>query len=508
MRVADCLQMMSKLYLNRIVDSFITKDFPRHDEERLREQISQNTEDLSNHRRIAEKLQLASLTRPNRILFEEILVSLLENPKSASREDELYQDVKKREEDVIARARKPDAFALSDGRSIDVYETVLEAALEDEDVDPREFALLERLRMKLKINRLEHRLLEARLGKFPRAGNAVHGIEDFKNALKTLQTAGILFYCNQADDGPLVVLPEEIALGVMRALGFEMRASQQRLLHDKLTHEQLYRALQEQNLPVSGSKDERSERLVTAGCKPSEVLAVLQNTELGDLCRKLHGLKVSGSKEERRDRIIDHFASLPPREPADGSNDPRASAYQYLEELAKMESSLLRSLELIKHDREMAPLFEEGTRYLFEWKLGCNLIEQDGSDHSDGATAFADGELLLWDNKAKEEIYTFPKSHADQFRRYIEDYYRRGKRVKTFLIVVPEIGDEAEMRAIMLKNETVSDTDIALIAARDLKFVAENWHKHARDKPFNPILFNATGLLTRSRLERWMQSFL
>lgn len=507
MDIHDCVNQMSKLYLSRIVDSLIREDIPRHNENRLREQILQNTSDLADHQRIASQLDLGSLTRPNRILLEEILVSLLELPQTACKEDRLYDLVKEREQSVIEQSRGQDAFVYSDPKSLDIYDTVLETALEDDNVSSEEFVLLEPLRKKLKISRLEHRLLEAKQGKFPRAGNEVHSFEDFKNAVKKLQSAGILFYCNQADDGPLVVLPEEIASGVRSALGFEMRAAAQRSLYEALSNDQLRRILKAFDLPISGSKQERSARLVKAGCKPSEVLDVLQNNELGDLCRKLHGLKVSGSKEARRDRIVDYFASLTAKEP-ETSEDPRSVSYQYLEELAARKSQELRRLDLIKHDREMERRFEDGTRYLFEVKLGYPLIGHDGVEHADGGVAFPDGQILLWDNKCKESIYTFPRSHADQFRRYIEQFHQRGSRVSAFLVVVPEVEPEAEIQAVRLKNETYSDTDVALITASDLKFVAENWPKYSQSGSFNLKIFNSTGILGRQKLEGWMQSLL
>lgn len=507
MKIHDCVKQMSKLYLSRIVDSFIREDFPRHDEERLREQILQNAGDLADERRIADKLDLGSLSRANRILLEEILVGLLELPKAACREDRLYELAKSREERVIEQSREENAFAFSNPFSVDVYNTVLETALEDDNVSPEEFALLERLRKKLKISRLEHRLLEARLGKFPRPGNEVHSFDDFRNAVKNLQASGILFYCNQADGGPLIVLPEEIAPGVRRALGFEMRGDAQRALHEALSNDQLYRVLKAFDLPLSGSKQERGQRLVKAGCKPSEILDVLQNSELGQLCRKLHGLKISGSKEERRNRIVEYFASLTAKEP-EQSEDPRAVSYQYLEEFAARKSQELRRLELIKHDREMEKRFEEGTRYLFETKFGFPLLEQEGVDHADGGVTFPDGQMLLWDNKCKETIYTFPRSHMDQFRRYIDQFHQQGTRVSTFLVIVPEIDEQAELQAIRLKNETHSDTDVALITASDLKYVAESWTKYSKSDVFNLKMFNSTGILSRSRLDAWMQSLL
>jgi hypothetical protein len=41
MRIEDCIPTMSKVFLSRVVDSFISSEVPRGDENRLREQILQ-----------------------------------------------------------------------------------------------------------------------------------------------------------------------------------------------------------------------------------------------------------------------------------------------------------------------------------------------------------------------------------------------------------------------------------------------------------------------------------
>ena len=56
MKVADAIKQMSKLPLQRIVDSF-TKDFPKPDEDQARDIILRNAEELTNPERIATVLQ-------------------------------------------------------------------------------------------------------------------------------------------------------------------------------------------------------------------------------------------------------------------------------------------------------------------------------------------------------------------------------------------------------------------------------------------------------------------
>ncbi len=293
MQIVDCLSYMTKSYLGRVVDSIVKESLPRGDEERMADLIRNSIKELGDKTRIAEEIRQRTEKRSTRILFDEILIGLLNLAEAHSDEARLFDIVREHETGIVEFARSPDAFRFSDERSIDIYETVLDAALEDDNVSPEEFRLLERLRKKLGVSRREHRLLESKLGHFPRPGNELHGIDEFKDAVKQLQAAGILFYCNRADGGPIFVLPEEIMPGVKEALGFEMRPEAQEMLHEKLTTDQLHAVLKSQGIPTSGTKAERSQRILEAGVKPSEVVSTLSGEELSDLCRKLPGLKVS-----------------------------------------------------------------------------------------------------------------------------------------------------------------------------------------------------------------------
>ena len=111
----------------------------------------------------------------------------------------------------------------------------------------------------------------------------------------------------------------------------------------------------------------------------------------------------------------------------------------------------------------------------------------------------------MWDNKGKESEYAFPKKHLDQFQRYIRESV---KRVNVFLVVVPEASPAARLQAIKLKHESGKDTDVTIITAADLKFVAEKWRKYSKDGVFSLDIFNSTGILTRPDLEARMGIFL
>lgn len=75
-------------------------------------------------------------------------------------------------------------------------------------------------------------------------------------------------------------------------------------------------------------------------------------------------------------------------------------------------------------------------------------------------------------------------------------------RVTLFLIIVSEYSPQAVAQVQKLKAFSDQDTDVALIRATDLKYVAENWEKHSnlKEAKFDPEIFNITGELTKQLL--------
>jgi hypothetical protein len=501
MKVPDAVQEMSKQYLHRVIDSF-TKDFPKPDEDRAREIIVRNVDELTDPDRILSVLRFEG-TFSDQILFAYILEALVNRPNFLASEQDLIDEVTSLEQQVLDAATDSESLRYEDTRAVDIFRSVLEVALEDQEVTAQELGLLRRLREKLGLSEKSKRILLAQLGHFPTNGNRLHGPSEFKDALIDLQRRGVLFYCNRLSGGVFVV-PEEIVRWVKRALGIELSRKALEKLLETFTKEQLSAILDSAKLPKSGRKDELQERVVKAGIKPSQALDVLSNQDLYDMCSALPGAKVSGTKPERIARVIDYFANLVVRHVPEEA-PPGERFYKYLVELSRRDRENLLANKVIHKDRDMEDAFEEGTRFLFAQKLGLELLEMPGSDHPDGCMRFGKrGELFMWDNKSKETIYTFPPSHMKQFKRYIRDAQ---DRVSCFLVVVPEIAEGADHNAARLKVESGSDTDVALIAAEDLLWLAEEWRATRPGRPFNLDVLNITGVLSRQVLEQRLKLF-
>jgi len=502
--ISEAVKNMSKRYLGRVLESF-TKDLGTPEEEEAREYITRNAEELAHPDNVARRLDLFELDHSTRVLVYYVLEAIINAHECALTERELTERVRSRENEVIDAAAADDALQYAEDRAVDIMSTVLDTAFEDDQLSRDEYRLVQRLRQKLNLTRRYQRLMEAQIGSFPRADGEPHSYDDIHEALLYLQRQGIVFYRNRAEDDRSVVLPEELQEGVKEVLGIDLSDKARRLLWENLSVDNLEEVLRSQNLPIYGTKDEVVDRVLESGIRPSVGLDVLKTDELYRVCDKLPGVKVSGTKSERIQRIIDHFDNLIVRDVPDETEDAELY-YEYLVELAERDRENLLANDVVSKDLDINDAFETGTRYLFRQQLGVELEEMSGSDHPDGAVFLDDGTLFMWDNKSSSDFYTFPNSHVRQFKRYIRDSVEH--RVNVFLIVVPDVAEEAEQNCIRLKQQSQNDSDVAIVPAADLKWVAENWRDHTTADNFDLAVFNQTGPLRRDKLEQMMEVLL
>lgn len=504
MKVADAIKQMSKLPLQRIVDSF-TKDFPRPDEDQARDIILRNVEELTDPERIAAVLRFDG-PFSEQIRQTCMLEAFVNRPDWSASEQDIVENLRQLEQSVLDAAAGGDSLRYEDPQHVEVLRDVLMAALEDDHISVGELKLLRALRESLGLSEAVLRIVLAQLEHFPQPGNVLHTPSECRDVLNKLQRGGIVFHCNKADGSPYVI-PEEIRASVMDALGMELGLQAWELLLETLTVSQLKLVLSKKKLPTSGTKPELTNRVISSGLRPSRVLGVLSSRELHKLCSSLPGVSVSGTKTQRIQRIIGYFANLITKEVSDEAS-PGERFYKYLPELARRDRENLLANQIITKDMDIERGFEAATRFLFESRLGVELMEMGGSEHPDGCVRMGgrrrtSGDVLMWDNKSTEAAYPFPPSHLRQFKRYIRDAV---DPVECFLVIVAKPDDSAMERVWQLAAQC--DTNIAVIAAEDLGWVAEEWWSRNPDDRFNLEVLNMTGILSRPILEQRMRLFL
>lgn len=504
MRIEEAVDCMSKINLHRILDSY-TKDTLKPDEATSRKRITSDRDILKDPENIEKRMQFQGVSFDSKALAYFLLETLLGADQCQLEEQTIIANVIDYEKRIIEEANNPDVFKYKNAYSVNTYKTVLEVALEDDVISEDEKHLLSRLRTHVGLSLNDHHLIQASLNKFPKSGNVLHTEKEIKNGLVDLQRRGVVFYCNQCSGSSVYIIPEEVVSGVKLVVGIELSKDAYGLLLNKLTVEALRQILEANSLPISGKKDERIQRIQMADVQPSSALNALSNEELYELCKKLPGVNVSGSKAMRIENIIRHFDNLRVVV-CDEAADSREIYYEYYVELATRDRENLLSNKVINKDKDMDLAFEEGTRFLFEKKLGLTLELMNGSEHADGILRFPKSkELFMWDTKSKETVYDFPNEHFNQFRRYI---HNSAERVNCFMVIAPEISEKADENAYRLKTASGTDTDLSLISAADLKWVAENWQTYATNDKFSLDVFNFTGVLDRGSLKKRMKIFL
>jgi hypothetical protein len=219
------------------------------------------------------------------------------------------------EQNILDRSNELDLEQLACGdkstprhRDLDTYNFVLGVAWEQRDsVSPDEANLLSNLRRHLRVNQFEHRVLEAKLRRFPKTGNELHTRAEVTAARRALHNAGLLF-CIRQDGVDYDVIPDELAAELRAALGIELRTDAYRELfkfHKVRTKAHLAEVLERHGTAFAKSDkvDQLVERVIL-NVPPSKAIASasprfgLSGDELSDWCRDLD-LSPSGPIDSR-----------------------------------------------------------------------------------------------------------------------------------------------------------------------------------------------------------------
>ena len=105
MKLEEIVSKMSKLYLGRLVDSFL-KDTPKENEKEMRKLILKNKNEFADYDSIKNKLNFIHIDRNTRVLNNLILNILLNENDNKCEKNELIKKVKGKEEEIIKNSKK------------------------------------------------------------------------------------------------------------------------------------------------------------------------------------------------------------------------------------------------------------------------------------------------------------------------------------------------------------------------------------------------------------------
>ena len=396
------------------------------------------------------------------------------------------EEVIKWEQEIVDRSNE-DLLKKGSERSkdLELMQFVVQVAWEhNDDLSVDEKNLIEKIRERLKVTSSEFRVIEAKLGKFPKPSNVLHTRQDIEDVRRELQCRGLLFSIRDHDGVDYDVIPSEVAATIAKVLQIEMRNyGYSQLLRHKAVRSKGY--IQD-SLEKVGIKTEKnctlddlfeialeqlSPRILIGGTTPRDGLPT---ETLRKWCSELD-LNVSGSKSDLIERIIGFYDGL--HERSDQIVDEREHLHKYFEQFATRESATLRAQQLIEKDIEIERKFEAVTNYIFEKHLGHKPLNLIGTNHADGALSYKD-RVIYWDNKSKESPVNL-KDHIRQFDTYIR---QAEKPVAGFLVIGPAFTPESSLLAMQYQVE--SGTIISMITAAELKNLGEAWQAKKESNAF------------------------
>ncbi len=500
MKFASVVENIAKSTdLKRIAKAHIVDITRLHDDE-VRAHLLNAEKHYANPEIIKERVSEAVL-HENRdfrtittILFGEVLLQSHDysHPQSVAEEKVIEWEQK-----VIDESNEREVGSSREIYNFEFFEFVLDAAWsENNEISQDEKKLIEKIRRKLNVTLREYRLLEAKLGNFPKPGNSLHSRDDINDTRKHLQSRGLLLTYREADGSDHDVIPDEMIAGVKQAFGISMRRhGYKELVNYKAVRKKLYLeevlAKGDVVLARKGLNVGELQALCVEHLPPETLLGGtsprdgLDSTELESWLRDI-GQQTSGTKADRISRIISHYDGLFERAAQEGG-DSREPWFDFYREFAGREYKFLRAQQLIEKDQDIDKRFEWATDYLFETYLNHQPLNLPGNEQPDGALSLGDG-VLLWDNKSKESPVDV-KEHFAQFDRY---FRKSESRVEALMVIAPSFSDSADSDARTHKIK--SGNVISLITADELKKIALDWSKSKKANDTFPLnYFTAAG---------------
>jgi len=501
MKIADVLPELTIQPLRRFADAWdvsrIKSDKRDVFEQAILGEVSRiDTEEAVLHRLATFERELDYVRRTS---AEMLLRLMLDEPGYVIADEcELIKDAVAADAAFFEYARGSASTRHLDERTIDIYQSVLEVAWENK-VSFDEHQLIKRLQRKLNIARRDHRVIEIKV-----ARTSPIGPQEAEQALRDLSYHG--FVCRFKRGGHTqAALPEEIALRLRGIYGISLQSSAYRNLAAKLPTAVIRETLQQSNQPaVSLKKEFLIERLIDGDVPPAALLEHLDNDALDELFANFPDEKRPAMRAVKIRHLISHFErfSKPPPPP---DQDPDRTYYDYLVELASRQYGVLRAASVIEQDQNVDRAFERGVRYAFSNLLGHPAIRFTGSAHADGGVVAKRGRMVMWDCKSALKPYALTEAKCAQFLQYVRK--EDPNVVCPFLVFSGGFTSDSGARALALKAKCPRGTEIALMTAVDLKWLADKWSKEYPGKRLPLDVLAHTGLLNTEILELGLELF-
>jgi hypothetical protein len=502
LEIADVLPQLGIFPLRRFADAWRVSAIKSDKRDVFEQAILGELHRISTERVVRDRLTdfERDLDYIKRGTAERVLRLMLDAPGYVVRDEaEFIKSVVNQDALFLDYARAPTALRHLDRRIVDVYRSVLEVAWEDK-VTFDEHQLIRRLQQKLGICRRDHLVIEACIG-----DRSPITSQDVVDALRALERHG--FLCQFKLQGqPHILIPEEIATHLRTIFGIVLQSNAYRSLAAKLPTALIRTVLEETGQPsVSQRKDFLVDRLLDGDVPPTALLDALEDKAIDELFANFPGEKRPAMRAVKIRHLIAHFerfASVHVEPPTD---DPDGAYFNYLVELGSRQYDHLRAANVIHRDQSVDRFFERAVRYAFRRFFGHPSVEFKGSAHADGGVKARNGRMALWDCKSSLTPYALTEARCAQFLQYVQR--ESPTVVSPFLVISGGFTEDSTGRALTLKANCPPGTEVGLLSAGDLKWLAERWEREYPGKRLPLDVLAYTGILDRDTIEFRLKTF-
>jgi len=494
--------------LRTFADAWGVEVIRKDDRAEYVEQLRQIKHKLADRTLVKAKVSLDDLPYRVHMLVRWMLRELLNTPGYQVVIETFHESLIREEQELIEFAKSGRALQNIDRKVTEIYGEVLRAAWSDGEISRDEYHLIETLRQKLGITRRDHRVIEVQIEHFPSKSGGVHTVEEIETAAANLAKRGLLLRVPLPDRHRVYCIPEELGETLRDLYEIELMTPNYLSMLQQVPVAAIRAALEQAGQPFSGTREFLTARAIDGYVSPRTVLRQLTDDQLTGLLRGLPGIRQDGSREIRVRNIVAYYNRLsiaaPPSASQDGDN--RIASYLlYYTDLARRAYDVLHATNVISRDKEIERAFEQATTALFHDYFGHEVSTLPGSNHPDGMVEIdGSARVIIWDCKSCNGPYTLTEATGRQFLAYAGATETR--IASPMLIIAPDFSADSVIAANKLKTQCRPGTEIALVAADDLKWLAELWRKRGQGKlPWQVLA--VTGRLTRAQMEERLKTF-
>ncbi len=245
-------------------------------------------------------------------------------------------------------------------------------------------------------------------------------------------------------------------------------------LLSNLNVEQLYTIVEKLDLPKSGPKKVRIDKLVNSRYNIRTILNCLKIDDIKDISNKIEA-KSYGPKSDQINNLISYYREIITKE----STLPTKQLFNHYDELSCQDKRIYPKEDNLGeiNTATIAIDFERVTKYIFKniFKLETKT-QRFGKEEPDGTIIDDEGNIFFYECKTVlNPPYTLPIAHRLQIRNYIQKISgtKYEENFKGYIIISHSFSDN--IRKKLQEIESPIDVPISVIEANDLAAFASKW---------------------------------